>query len=116
MRSRWRPAARRSRRQRRAARRATARVRTARRTLRGHSIEAMRKDGDGAYRAGRTVPCGCRGTGSRGHIGAPGQGAAEFRETPHALRDHWLRDSEARCGAARPGVRQRTTTTKHRYR
>jgi hypothetical protein len=55
-----------------------------------------------------------RGTGSSRHIGAPGQGAAEFRETPHAMRDHWLRDPDTT--EARLGVRQRTTTTKHRYR
>ncbi|QTK87767.1 hypothetical protein, partial [Burkholderia vietnamiensis] len=65
-------------------------------------IEAMRKDGGGAHRAGRLAPCGRRWPGSRGHICALGEGAADFRETPHALRDHWLRDSEARCGAARP--------------
>jgi hypothetical protein len=77
----------------------------------------MRKDGGGAHRAGRLAPCGRRWPGSRGHICALGEGAADFRETSHAMRDHWLRDSEARRrGSAEFGVRQRTTTTKHRYR
>jgi hypothetical protein len=96
----------------RAARQATARVRAARRTLRGHSIEAMRKDGGGAHRAGRLAPCGRRWPGSRGHICALGEGAADFRETSHAMRDHWLRDSEARCGAAR--VRRSATHDHHK--
>ncbi|CAG9194051.1 hypothetical protein BVI2075_1920004 [Burkholderia vietnamiensis] len=63
----------------------------------------MRKDGDGAYRAGRTTPCVRRRTGSSRHIGAPGEGAADLRGTSHAMRDHWLRDPEPRRGAARSG-------------